>query len=75
MTEKFDGPGEPPDFRDINPLMLNERELREIHYELANWVDNAEGSHDPYRPPEQLIDDVRNALSSVAEERAHRRTM
>ncbi len=75
MVEKFDGPGEPPEFRDINPMMLNDRELLEIHHELADWVNNAEGSFDPYRPPEQLIDDVRNALSSVAEERAHRRSM
>ena len=75
MPDKFDGPGDPPDFQDINPMMLNERELMQVHLELADWVDNAESSHDPYRPPEQLIDDVRNALSAVAEERAHRRTM
>ncbi|MDP6823006.1 MAG: hypothetical protein QF554_06910 [Dehalococcoidia bacterium] len=55
--------------------MLSERELRDIHQELADWVNEAEGSHDPVRPPEQLIDDVRGALSAVAEERAHRRLM
>jgi len=71
----IDDPGEPPEFRDINPMMLNNRELLEVHHKLAEWVDDAESSHDPYRPPEQLIDDVRNALSSVSEERALRRSM
>jgi|TARA_B110000116_G_scaffold81220_1_gene70674 hypothetical protein len=70
-----EGPGEPPDIRDLDPMMLNERELREIHQKLADWVDEAEEADDTDRPPEQLIDDVRNALSSVSEERAHRRTM
>ena len=68
-------PGEPPDFREINPMMLNERELSEIHQKLADWVDEAEEADDTDRPEEQLIDDVRNALSEVSEERAHRRTM
>ncbi len=72
MTE---GPGEPPDISGLNPMMLNERELREFHQVLADWVDEAEESHDPDRPPEQLIDDIRNALSSISEERAHRRSM
>jgi hypothetical protein len=71
----IDDPGEPPEFRYINPMMLNNRELLEVHHKLAEWVDDAESSNDPYRPPEQLIDDVRNALSSVSEERALRRTM
>jgi len=70
-----EGPGEPPDFREINPMMLNERELSEIHQKLAVWVDEAEEADDTDRPEEQLIDDVRNALSAVSEERAHRRTM
>lgn len=70
-----EGPGEPPDFREINPMMLNERELSEIHQKLADWVDLAEEADDSGRPLEQLIDDVRNALSAVSEERAHRRTM
>jgi|AP95_1055475.scaffolds.fasta_scaffold115357_2 hypothetical protein len=70
-----EGPGEPPDFREINPMMLNERELSEIHQKLADWVDEAEEADDTDRPEEQLIDDVRNALSAVSEERAHRRTM
>ena len=56
-------------------MMLNERELSEIHQKLADWVDQAEEADDTDRPPEQLIDDVRNALSAVSEERAHRRTM
>ena len=68
-------PGEPPDFREINPMMLNERELSEIHQKLADWVDEAEEADDTARPAEQLIDDVRNALSAISEERTHRRTM
>jgi len=71
----IDDPGQPPEFHNINPMMLNDRELLEIHHQLADWVNDAEGSHDPFRPVEQLIDDVRNALTSVAEERAHRRKM
>ncbi|MCX8251430.1 MAG: hypothetical protein OTJ98_06190 [Dehalococcoidia bacterium] len=70
-----EGLGEPPDIRGLDPMMLNERELREIHQKLADWVDEAEEADDTDRPHEQLIDDVRNALSSVSEERAHRRTM
>jgi hypothetical protein len=70
-----EGPGEPPDFREIDPMMLNERELSEIHQKLADWVDEAEEADDTDRPEEQLIDDVRNALSALSEERAHRRTM
>ena len=68
-------PGEPPDFREINPMMLNERELSEIHQKLADWGDEAEQADDTARPAAQLIDDVRNALSAISEERAHRRTM
>ena len=78
MPEKsgmLEGPGEPPAYRGINPMMLNERELGEIHQELGDWVGEAEQSRDPDRPPEQLIDDVRTALRAVAEERAHRRAM
>jgi hypothetical protein len=56
-------------------MMLNERELSEIHQKLADWVDEAEEADDTDRPEEQLIDDVRNALSALSEERAHRRTM
>ena len=70
-----EGPGEPPGYRGINPMMLNDRELGEIHQELGDWVDDAEQALDPDRPAEQLIDDVRSVVRAIAEERAHRRVM
>lgn len=56
-------------------MMLNDRELGEIHQELGDWVDDAEQALDPDRPAEQLIDDVRSVVRAIAEERADRRVM
>ena len=70
-----DGPGVPPDYRGINPMMLNERELGEVHAALGDWVDQAEQAEDAKRPPEDLIDEVRVTLRALAEERAYRKVM
>ena len=56
-------------------MMLNDRELGEIHQQLGDWVDEAEQAEDSVRPPEELIDEVRAAVTALAEERAHRRVM
>ena len=70
-----EGPGEPPAFRGIDPMMLNDRELGEVHGALGAWVDEAEQAEDAIRPPEDLIDEVRTVVRALAEERAHRRVM
>ena len=56
-------------------MMLNDRELGEVHGALGAWVDEAEQAEDAIRPPADLIDEVRTVVRALAEERAHRRVM
>jgi hypothetical protein len=46
----IDDPGEPPEFRDINPMMLNNRELLEVHHKLAEWEDDVSSARSRINP-------------------------
>ncbi len=62
----------PPHYPFLNTQMMTARELRETLDDLWEWVHDAEMAHEDIAPPDLLIQEVRQQMGVIIEERVER---
>lgn len=62
----------PPHYPLLDTQMMSARELRETLEDLWEWVHEAEMASEDIAPTDELIQDVRNQMGTVIEERVDR---
>lgn len=62
----------PPHYPFVNTQMMTARELREMLEDLWEWVHEAEMAHEDIAPSDELIQEIRQQMGVIIEERVER---
>jgi hypothetical protein len=62
----------PPHYPFLNTQMMTARELRETLEDLWEWVNEAEMAPEDVAPPDALIQEIRQQMAVIIEERVER---
>ena len=64
----------PEDYASVNPSLMTDDELRQIHYDLGAWIEEALAQTASSIPKDEIYDSVYAKLSEISSERAARQT-
>ena len=62
----------PPGYTATELESLTDTELRDAHYELSSWIEEALGMPLDEAPSDDLYDDIHGRLSAISQIRAQR---
>ena len=62
----------PEGYADVNPSLMTDDELRQIHTEMGAWLEEALAQASPNIPSDEVYDSVYAKLSEISSERATR---
>ena len=62
----------PPGYTDTELDSLSDTELRDAHYELSSWMEDALGMPLDEAPSDDLYNDIHERLSAISQVRALR---
>ena len=64
----------PEGYASLDPSLMTDDELKRIHYDLGDWIEEALAQAAPHIPKDEIYDSVYAKLSEISSERAARQT-
>ena len=64
----------PEGYASLDPSLMTDDELRRIHYDLGDWIEEALAQAAPHIPTDETYDSVYAKLSEISSERAARQS-